>query len=321
MGDIFSLISDLKRAGFAISKPLEKAMQKVSISDFSDYDCTEFYHDRPVLFIETNQGGSKTISAPHMIVTLIENLELNSGDKVLIFGGKGGYIAALIAHIIGEKGKVTIIDPNQEIVDYIKIKLAMYPTVDCFTVDDFQEINDSEGATRILITGQIENIPDWLTARINVGGFVIAPIGNTVKQNLLKIENQDNEFFETDLGSVVFGPLNIEDSVVQIPSPEELASMIENMVETLFDIGIILDKERNQMYDLVAELRQLPDDLTPPNELEDPMESPMVKLLMETSEIYERIWPFIFASLQDEIASYSGDTDYSSSTPHRDFTP
>ena len=97
--------------------------------------------------------------------------------------------------------------------------------------------------------------------------------------------------------------------------------MIENMVETLFDIGIILDKERNQMYDLVAELRQLPDDLTPPNELEDPMESPMVKLLMETSEIYERIWPFIFASLQDEIASYSGDTDYSSSTPHRDFTP
>ena len=115
-----------------------------------------------------------------------------------------------------------------------------------------------------------------------VGGFVIAPIGNTVKQNLLKIENQDNEFFETDLGSVVFGPLNIQDSVVQIPSPEELASMIENMVETLFDIGIILDKERNQMYDLVAELRQLPDDLTPPNELEDPMESPMVKLLMET---------------------------------------
>ena len=79
--------------------------------------------------------------------------------------------------------------------------------------------------------------------------------------------------------------------------------MIENMVETLFDIGIISDKERNQMYDLVAELRQLPDDLTPPNELEDPMESPMVKLLMETSEIYERIWPFIFASLQDEIAS------------------
>ena len=121
--------------------------------------------------------------------------------------------------------------------------------------------------SRILITGQIENIPDWLTARINVDGFVIAPIGNTVKQNLLKIENQDNEFFETDLGSVVFGPLNIEDSVVQIPSPEELASMIENMVETLFDIGIILDKERNQMYDLVAELRQLPDDLTPPNEL------------------------------------------------------
>ena len=56
-------------------------------SHHKQFDCQMFYNDRPVVFMETNFGGVKTISAPHMIVTLIYNLELNESEKynLLVF--------------------------------------------------------------------------------------------------------------------------------------------------------------------------------------------------------------------------------------------
>lgn len=320
MSDISRLITNLKSAGITISKKLEKAFLKVCIEDFSEYDCASFYQDRPVVFFETPKGGSKTISAPHMIATMVENLELNDGDKVIIYGAKGGYLAAIIAHIIGEDGKIIIVDPNAGIVNHVRQKLMLYPTIQCISIEEFTK-TVTETATRILITGQINEVPEWLKEKINLGGFVIAPVGNQINQNLLKIENQDGEYLETDLGSVVFGPVDINDTITDIFSPEELASMIENMIEIVFEMDLVDAEERLEMYDLVAKLRQLPDDLAPPDDFDDALEHPYAKLLVESSDFFSKILPLFASFLGDDIASYSDDYDFSGATNHRDFTP
>ena len=166
---------------------VEKAMLIVDIADFTEYDIDGFYHDRPVVFLETTNGGVKTISAPHMIVTLLHHLELSAGQEVVVYGAKGGYICALIAHILGEEGHVTVLDPSVEVISHLSSSLRGYPTVECHVIQETPNVNLPE-LNRVLVTGQIGSLPDWLKDGLTDGGFAIAPIGDRDSQNLVKLE-------------------------------------------------------------------------------------------------------------------------------------
>ena len=320
MSNLDKLLSNLKGSGIIVPSDVEKTMYKVDIKDFTDYDSSGFFHDRPVVFLETSQGGVKTISAPHMIVTLLHNLELEKGQHIVIYGAKGGYISALIAHIVGEEGRVTVLDPSGDVIEHISNNLRGYPTVNCQKITDFDKLSLPK-LNRVLVTGQIEKLPDWLNDGLEEGGFTIAPIGDKNSQRLLKIEKQGEDLFETDLGSVVFGPLDIADSVIETPSPSEMAELIEQVIELMKDVQIIEEEDKSKLYDLVAELRQLPDDLPPPEEVDDPEEHPLLKLMVEKGEWFTRLWPIIQSIVQTRIASYDSPSDFEEGSSHSDFIP
>ena len=44
-------------------------------------------------------------------------LQIETGSRVLLVGGKGGYINSLVAQIVGINGKVVTVSSNQEILD------------------------------------------------------------------------------------------------------------------------------------------------------------------------------------------------------------
>ena len=297
MRNLDELLKILKDSGIEVPSVVESAMKKVDVEDFTEHDSSGFYYDRPVVFLETPEGGVKTISAPHMIVTLLHNLELNLGQHIVIYGAKGGYISALVAHIVGEDGRVTVLDPSSEVITHISSNLRGYPTVECHVIKDNHDISIPE-LNRVLVTGQIQELPDWLSDGIIDGGFAIAPLGDRNSQRLLKIEKQDGELFETDLGSVIFGPLDISNSIVDTPSPTEMAELIEQVIELMNDAGLVEDNERNKLYDLVADLRLLPDDLPPPEEMDEPGEHPMMKLMMEKGEWFVHLWPIIQSMME-----------------------
>ena len=120
MTDIAGLLRRLEKGGIPMTASIREAMLNVEIEDFTDYETEPFYVDRPVPFMETDAGAVKTISAPHMVATLLHHMELNSGDDVVIVGAKGGYIAALIATIVGEHGCVRVLDPSQDAVLHVR---------------------------------------------------------------------------------------------------------------------------------------------------------------------------------------------------------
>ena len=320
MSDLSNLLKNLKSSGISVPKSIEEAMFKVEIEDFTEFDHSGFYHDRPVVFLKTPDGGMKNISAPHMIVTLLDNLELEKGQHIVVLGAKGGYISALIAHIIGEQGKVTVLDPSSEVIGHISNNLRGYPTVECHRMTDTEDFF-LPSLNRVLVTGQIEELPDWLSNGIQEGGFAIAPIGKRTSQRLLKLEKQDQHLFETDLGSVVFGPLDITESIVESPSPSEMAEMIEHVIELMNDAGIIENDEKVRLYDLVADLRQLPDDLPPPEELDEPEDHPMMKLMIEKGDWFMKIWPIIQSISETRIASFDSTENYKEDSSHSDFIP
>jgi len=320
MRNLDELLKILKDSGIEVPSVVESAMKKVDVEDFTEHDSSGFYYDRPVVFLETPEGGVKTISAPHMIVTLLHNLELNLGQHIVIYGAKGGYISALVAHIVGEDGRVTVLDPSSEVITHISSNLRGYPTVECHVIKDNHDISIPE-LNRVLVTGQIQELPDWLSDGIIDGGFAIAPLGDRNSQRLLKIEKQDGELFETDLGSVIFGPLDISNSIVDTPSPTEMAELIEQVIELMNDAGLVEDNERNKLYDLVADIRLLPDDLPPPEEMDEPGEHPMMKLMMEKGEWFVHLWPVIQSMMENRIASFDTPKDDLDTSGHSDFVP
>ena len=86
-----------------------------------------FYHDFQIQFIKCKNGAKKSISAPHMITTLLSELDLENGHEVCQLGSKGGYIAGLIAKIIDQKGEVHLFEQNDEVYQHSINSLSGWP--------------------------------------------------------------------------------------------------------------------------------------------------------------------------------------------------
>ena len=305
MTDMPALLKRLEKGGIVVPNHVKKAMIKVDVSDFTDYDVEPFFADRPIPFIETDEGGIKTISAPHMIVTLLHHLELSEGQEVVILGAKGGYIAALIAIIVGENGRVRLLDPSQLAVEHVQSRLTHWPTVESRVLEavEIAPVAFPGDLNRVLITGQVRELPEWLSSRIVDGGFALVPLGNTAGQHLMKIERQSEEMLSTDLGPVSFGPVDVKDSETGPMNPDELADLLELTMETCEELEMIDEQETNALLDLIASLRQLPADLPPPGDGGIPMsEHPMVQLMWEASPSFLRLWPMLQMMLHPNLA-------------------
>ena len=67
-----------------------------------------------------------TESALHAVVMTVQAVTPKPGDHVLICGAKGGYLAALVAWMVGEKGRVTCIDWQAEVAKYARNSLERF---------------------------------------------------------------------------------------------------------------------------------------------------------------------------------------------------
>ena len=302
------LLRRLSKEGFIVPEQVKKAMLKVDIEDFTDYDVAPFYADRPVPYIESDSGNIKTISAPHMIITLLHHMELALGQEIIVIGCKGGYLSALIATIVGEDGRVNVLDPSSEVVNHAKERLSHWPTIEIRSVEDLDiaPVAFPGEFNRVILTGQIEAIPEWIKSRVSDGGFVIAPLGDIDSQNLMKIEFQDNIELETNLGNVCFGPIDLDSTDNTHLHPKELADLIELSIETCEELEIIDYEELQSLQDLVAKLNNLPDETPPIGEGGIPIsEHPMVKLLWHYSPSFLRLWPIIQVMLHPMISNFN----------------
>ena len=305
MTDMPGLLRRLEKGGIEVPAHVQKAMLDIDVADSPDYDVEPFFADRPLPFLETDEGGTKTTSAPHMIATLFHHLELSQGQEVVVLGAKGGYVAALIAMIVGENGRVRLLDPSQLAVEHVQSRLTHWPTVESRVLEavEVAPVAFPGELNRVLITGQIRELPEWLSSRIVDGGFALAPLGNTAGQHLMKVERQGDEMFSTDLGPVSFGPIDVRDTETGPMNPYELADLLELTLETCEELDMANEDERIALQDLIVELRQLPADLPPPGEGGISMgEHPMFQLMWEAAPSFLRLWPMVQLMLRPNLA-------------------
>ena len=262
------LIARLENAGVPMDSGISAAMRSVDIGVYTDYELDPFWHDRPLVFLETRKGGVKTISAPHMIATMLHHLELAPGQEVLILGAKGGYIAALIAHIVGPEGGVVVVDPSREVVDHVRERISSVADTHTVRVRKMRQLTHCppqlpEPLDRVLVTGSLESLPNWLESRMGDGGFTIAPIGGRFSQHLVKRERVGEDWLDTDLGGVLFGPVDIADTEPEPLSANTLAELLREGAILGDEIGMFNEEILRRLNELSSNLEALPDNLEP----------------------------------------------------------
>jgi len=110
-----NLVTSLKQQGIITSAIVEKAMLKVPREEFvwPDYRARA-YEDSPLPLGKTGQ----TISAPHMVALMLEEMELQSEQSVLEIGTGSGYNISLIAEIVGNSGRIITVELDKSLAEF-----------------------------------------------------------------------------------------------------------------------------------------------------------------------------------------------------------
>lgn len=134
------------------------------------------YANEPVYTKQDGVGASiSAASQPRMVAMMLEQLQLQPGQRVLELGAGTGYNAAVMAAIAGEKGHVTAIDIDEDLVDGARAHLAAADVANVEVVLGDGALGHADAAPydRVIATvGAYEVPPAWLDQLAPTGRLV-----------------------------------------------------------------------------------------------------------------------------------------------------
>ncbi|WP_290597630.1 MULTISPECIES: protein-L-isoaspartate O-methyltransferase [unclassified Archaeoglobus] len=168
---------------------------------------TEAYVDTPLPI-----GYGQTISAPHMVAIMCELLDLQEGDNVLEVGTGCGYHAAVVAELVGKKGKVISIEYISELAEVAKANLPAlgYDNVVIIVGDGSKGYEPEAPYDKIYVTASAPDIPKPLIEQLKPGGKMVIPVGDTVQWLLIVEKDEKGNIKKKNWSSVRFVPLRGE---------------------------------------------------------------------------------------------------------------
>ena len=155
---------------------------------------------------------------------------------------------------------------------------------------------------------------------------MLGPFGGPVHQRLLKRERQGDEWLDTDLGGVVFGPMDLGEAERSHLDPQNLAELLEDVLRLVSEIIEIEGETLVRLESLIASLRELPldiPDLDEESTEDEIMEHPVIELLLMEMDWLGPMWPIFEDFLSVEIASPGSpdEDEYGMAGGHKDLIP
>ena len=188
-----------------ISDKVAEAMLKVPRHLFVPPEYRrEAYNDYPLPI-----GYDQTISAPHMVAIMCELLELDEGMKVLEIGTGSGYHAAVVAEIVGKKGKVITVERIPELAKRAEevLRSLGYDNVIVIVGDGSEGYKEEAPYDRIYVTATAPDIPPPLVEQLKEGGKMVIPVGNFNQYLYLIEKKRGGKIEKRNMGPVRFVPL------------------------------------------------------------------------------------------------------------------
>jgi len=162
-----------------INKNITLAFRNIDRKDF----VPEEYLDQACGDYPLPIGFGQTISQPSTVAFMFELLNPKEGDKVLDVGSGSGWTTALLADIVGEKGRVFGVELVLELVELGRKNLSKYDkylNAQIYLAGKHLGLPGKAPFDRILVSASGEEIPEELIKQLKVGGVMVVPVLNSV---------------------------------------------------------------------------------------------------------------------------------------------
>jgi len=201
-----ALIQNLIDQGYLHSTKIIKAFKKINRHDFlTDEELMHAAEDRA---LPTSHG--QTISQPLTVAIMLESLQTRDDDKVLDVGYGSGWQSALLAELVGAKGKVIAIERIPELCRFGEKNVAKYKfkNVTFICDDGTKGYKKYAPYDKIIVAAAAENgIPDELLQQLKVGGRLVIPVGQYEQEMVVVDKISEDEYKEKRIPGFQFVPL------------------------------------------------------------------------------------------------------------------
>lgn len=127
-------------------------------------------------------GYGQTNSQPYTVRLMLQWLDPRFGEKILDVGSGSGWTTALLAHLVGPKGKVYAVERVPELVEFgqencqrAKVKNARF-----FTAGNEFGLSEEAPFDRILVSASADKLPPELVDQLKIGGKMVIPVQNDI---------------------------------------------------------------------------------------------------------------------------------------------
>jgi protein-L-isoaspartate(D-aspartate) O-methyltransferase len=165
-----------------ITPVLRTELREWTIGEDADDATLEVAHALDGALLTNGEGrlgkATSSVSAPRLVASMLAELELEPGMRVLEIGAGSGYNAALLSELVGADGQVTTVDIDSAIVADAQARLQRlaYNNVSVIVGDGHHGVAEQAPFDRIVATvGCTELSPAWF-AQLAPGGFMLIPL-------------------------------------------------------------------------------------------------------------------------------------------------
>lgn len=245
-----ALVDELKSKGWIQTPSVEAAFRAVLRHHFlPGRELQEVYSDRviPTKHDEWGQWISSS-SQPAIMAIMLEQLGLEPGHRVLEIGAGTGYNAALMAHIVGETGRVVTVDIDADLVEAAREHLtaAGFDQVEVVCTDGGYGYPDAAPFDRIILTvGAPDIAPAW-REQLKPNGRIALPLVLKGSMKSIAFERAEDHLVSFSVKDCGFMPLR-----------GDFASIFSKEMQIGPDPNLTLEPhdefaiDRNTTYDLL----------------------------------------------------------------------
>lgn len=176
-----ALISHLIKTNYLKTPRIIKAFLKIDRGEFVlDKFKNQAYLNQPLPI-----GYEQTISQPATVAFMMELLEPKPGQKILDIGAGSGWQTALLAEIVGKKGKIYAMElipelklfgeKNVDKFNFIKDGIVKF-----FCKNALNGLPALAPYNRIIAAAAAQTLPKTWRKQLKIHGRLVAPEGNNI---------------------------------------------------------------------------------------------------------------------------------------------
>jgi len=198
------LIKELTASDVLKSSRIIKAFASIDRANFVPEELVRNAYINAPLSIDHQQ----TISQPQTVAFMLELLQPKPGNKILDIGSGSGWQTALLAHIVGPKGKIFGIELIPELYEQSITNISKYDFIKKGIVKMYRQ-NASDGLpdkapfNHIIAAAEVSAIPQAWKDQLKIGGRLVAPQNNGL---ILLTKKADRSFEEEQFPDFAFVP-------------------------------------------------------------------------------------------------------------------